>query len=430
MAKGRTLNKLSARSVTTLGPGQHGDGGNLHLRVSPTGARSWIFIYRAAGTQRQMGLGSTVSVSLARARELAAAARAQLAAGVDPQNARDQAAREAAQQALEAKRTPTFGEAADRLIESMEAVWRNEKHRQQWRMTLGRARDAEGALTGEGYCLALASKPVNEVTTEDVLDVLRPIWIAKAETASRVRGRIEAVLNAAKAEGHRSGENPALWRGHLDRLLPRRQKLQRGHHAALDYEDLPSFMRKLRKQAGVAPRALEFAILCASRTGEALGARWSEIDLSKALWTIPAARMKGGRVHRVPLARRALEILAEVAPLCAVAVAVAAADAGDDAVVFPSPRKRSALSNMALGAVLRRMKYDEITTHGFRSSFRDWAGDSTPFARDVVEAALAHRIRDETEAAYRRRDALEKRRELMDAWETYLAGDQSSSASE
>ncbi|WP_026362871.1 site-specific integrase [Methylopila sp. M107] len=405
------MNRLSARSVATAPAGRHADGGNLYLLVTTTGAKSWLLIFRHDGRQREMGLGAVRSVSLARARELAAAARAQLSDGIDPIEARRQSREEASRAS---RRVPTFGEAADQIIESMESGWRNSKHRAQWRMTLGRARDPEGELTGEGYCLALADKPVNEVTTADVLAVLRPIWSEKAETASRVRGRIEAVLNAAKAEGFRSGENPALWRGHLDRLLAKRQKLQRGHHRALAYEDLPAFVADLRGRDGVAPLALEFAILTASRTGEVLGARRSEFDLDRRLWSIPAARMKAGRSHRVPLVERAVEILAELEPL--------RRDASTpDAVMFPSPRRSNEpLSNMALATVLKRMDYS-VTTHGFRSTFRDWAGDQTNFAREVVEAALAHSIRDATEAAYRRQDALEKRRELMNAWARYAA---------
>ncbi len=404
---GRVTNKLSARFVATVTePGRYGDGGNLHLAVSPTGARSWLLIFRHGGRQREMGLGPARDVPLAKARVLAAEARALLADGVDPLEHRRRVAEEADKAA---QRVPTFGEAADALIEAMAPAWRNPKHRAQWRMTLGRARDGKGDLTGEGYCLGLADRPVDEITTADVLAELRPIWQAKPETAARIRGRIEAVLSAAKAEGHRTGENPALWRGHLDRLLPPRTKLSRGHHAALPYVDAPEFMRRLRLADGFAAKALEFTILTAARSGEVRGATWAEIDIDAKVWTVPAARMKGAREHRVPLSGAAMTVLETVRPY----------RRADD-IVFRGAKLYAPLSDMSLSAVLRRMKASTITVHGFRSTFRDWAGDATAFARDVAEAALAHAIRDSVEAAYRRGDALEKRRELMDAWARFL----------
>ena len=404
---GRAINKLSARFVATVSePGRYGDGGNLHLAVSPSGARSWLFLYRYGGRQREMGLGPARDVPLAKARALSADARALLAEGVDPIEHRRKVAEEAEKAA---RRVPTFGEAADALIEAMEPAWRNPKHRAQWRMTLGRVRNKRGELTGEGYCLALADQPVNEITTADVLAVLKPLWQAKPETASRIRGRIEAVLSAAKAQGHRTGENPALWRGHLDHLLPARAKLSRGHHAALPYTDAPAFMTRLRASEGLGARALEFAILTAARSGEVRGATWTEIDLDAKLWTVPAVRMKGGREHRVPLSDPAMAVIEAVKPRRRV-----------DDLVFPGTKLYAPLSDMSLSAVLRRMKAPGITVHGFRSAFRDWAGDATAFPRDVAEAALAHAIRDSTEAAYRRGDALQKRRELMAAWASYL----------
>jgi integrase len=255
----------------------------------------------------------------------------------------------------------------------------------------------------------LRSKRVDEIETGDVLEVLKPIWTEKPETASRLRGRIERVLDAAKAHGLRSGENPARWRGHLDHLLPKPAKASRGHHAALPYCEVPAFMRALRERDGIAARALEFAILTAARTGEVLGARWEEIDLTASTWTVPASRMKGGREHRVPLTERCLEILAELAGF------------RDSEFVCPGQRRGKPLSNMALEMVLRRMDAENATVHGFRSSFRDWAGDKTKFSREVIEAALAHVIGDKAEQAYRRGDALEKRRELMDAWAVFVA---------
>ena len=290
-----------------------------------------------------------------------------------------------------------FAEAANALIESMEPSWRNPKHRAQWRMTLS------------VYCASIASRPVEGINTDDVLRVLKPLWLSKPETASRLRGRLERVLDFAKARGMRSGDNPARWRGHLDALLPRPQKLTRGHHKAMPFDDVPSFAAALRSMDGGAPRALEFALLTAARSGEVLGARWQEIDLEKKLWTVPASRMKGGREHRVPLSDRATEIVREMAKRRL------------SDFVFPGAKPGKPLSAMALEMVMRRVKA-EFTVHGFRSAFRDWAGERTAFAREVAEAALSHLIGDSVERAYRRGDALEKRRNLMDAWASFLEG--------
>lgn len=330
-----------------------------------------------------MGLGGLKAVTLARARELAGEARANLQAGVDPIEAKNKAP----------VAVPTFGEEADDFILAMGPQFRNAKHLDQWKMTL------------KVYAALLRSKRVDEISTADVLEVLKPIWLTKPETAARLRGRIERVLDAAKVRGHRSGENPALWRGHLDKLLPKRRKLTRGHHAAMPYGDVPAFVADLRKREAMAARALEFTILTAARSGETFGATWKEIDFDAALWTIPAERMKAGREHRVPLTPRAVEILNEVAGL----------GAEPDAYIFPGQREGRPLSTMAMDMILRRMKVD-VTVHGFRSSFRDWAGEETAFPRDVAEAALAHVVGDQTERAYRRGDALEKRRKLMAAW--------------
>ncbi len=378
------LNKLNARGVTAITkPGRHGDGGGLYLVVDKSGAKRWVFLYRRDGTLREMGLGGLKAVTLARARELAGQARANLQAGVDPIAAKNNAP----------VVVPTFGEEADDFIVAMGPQFRNAKHLDQWKMTL------------KVYAAPLRTKRVDEVSTADVLEVLKPIWLTKPETAARLRGRIERVLDAAKVRGHRSGENPALWRGHLDKLLPKRRKLTRGHHAAMPYGDVAAFVADLRKREAMAARALEFTILTAARSGETFGATWKEIDLDAALWTVPAERMKAGREHRVPLTPRAVEILNELAGL----------GAGPDAYVFPGQREGRPLSTMAMDMILRRMKVD-ITVHGFRSSFRDWAGEETPFPRDVAEAALAHVVGDQTERAYRRGDALEKRRKLMLAW--------------
>jgi len=282
----RNINRLNARAVATITKrGRHADGGGLYLSISPNGGRRWVFLFRWHGKPTEIGFGSARDVALARARELASQARARLAEGTNPKAARKPSG------------GATFGECADRLIEAMRPSWRNGKHAAQWEMTL---RD---------YAAPLRRLPVNKITTDDVLSVLKPIWNEKPETASRLRGRIERVLDAAKAQGLRSGENPARWRGHLDQLLPKRQRLTRGHHAAMSYTDVPAFMADLQARQATAALALEFAILTAARSGEVLGARWDEFDIGRAVWTMPATRMKAGREHRVPVARRALKIL-------------------------------------------------------------------------------------------------------------------------
>jgi integrase len=391
----RQINKLSARAVATLSkPGRHSDGGGLYLSISVGGnsiRRRWVFLYRWRGRLREMGLGGVAAISLARAREFAVECRSDLADGIDPKEKRDNA-REAA------KGVPTFGKCADDYIELKEGGWRNAKHRQQWRSTL---RDYTGKLR---------NKPVDSITTEDVLTALKPIWQAKPETASRVRGRIESVLDAARVSGHiaEGTANPARWRGHLDKLLPKRKRLTRGHHPAMAYADVPGFVEQLRQRQAMAALALEFIILTAARSGEALGAEWSEIDFDAKVWTVPAGRMKGGREHRVPLSARAVEILED---MCKTKVSD---------FVFPGNKPKRPLSNMATDMLLRRMKAGNVTTHGFRSSFRDWVGELTTFPGELAEAALAHAVGDETERAYRRGDALAKRRKLMDAWAQYL----------
>ena len=274
--------------------------------------------------------------------------------------------------------------------------FRNDKHTAQWASTL--RTDAA----------SLADKGLDEITTEDVLAVLKPIWLTKNETASRVRGRIERVLDAAKARGLRTGENPARWRGHLANLLPKRQKLQRGHHAAMPYRDVPGFLNLLRVSDGVSARALEFLILSASRSGEVLGAQWPEIDRDGKVWTVPGGRMKAGREHRVPLTNRMLKILDEMELI------------RSGPFIFPGQKRGRPLSGMAMEMLLRRMKIENATVHGFRSAFRDWAAEETSFPREVAEAALAHIVGDATERAYRRGDALEKRRMLMDAWADFV----------
>ena len=318
-------------------------------------------------------------VGLAEARAARDEARRILRSGRNPIDARRESRR-----ALQKK--PTFGEIADALFEAKSAEWRNGKHREQWRWSL-----TQGAA-------ALRSRPVDEIDTEAVLAVLKPLWIAKPETASRLRGRIEAVLDAAKAQRHRSGENPAAWRGHLSHLLPRRPKFKRGHHAAMAYQNVAALMARLSEDAAVAARALEVCILTAARSGEILGARWSEIDVTQKVWTIPATRMKAAREHRVPLSNRVMSVLEALSQMRTCDF------------VFPSPRGNRPLSHVAMAKVLARLGIQGATVHGFRSAFRDWAGNETSFPREVAEAALAHVIGDKAERAYRRTDVLDQRR--------------------
>jgi integrase len=380
----REVNRLNARAVAAISEhGRHADGGGLYLSVSPNGGRRWVFLYRWHGKPTEIGFGSARDVPLARARELARQARSNLAEGINPKDVR------------KPSKVATFGECADRVIDAMRPSWRNEKHAAQWKMTLLH------------YAAPLRRLPVNKVGTDDVLSVLKPLWNAKPETASRLRGRIERVLDAAKAQGLRSGENPARWRGHLDQLLPKRQRLTRGHHAAMAYAEVPSFISDLRSRQATAALALEFAILTAARSGEVLGARWNEFDLDRAIWIVPAERMKGAREHRVPLSPRALRIVTDLQ------------DSRTNDFVFPGEKAGRPLSGMAMEMVLRRMKIQNATVHGFRSSFRDWAAECTNFPNEVCEAALAHVIENKAEAAYRRGDLFEKRRKLMDAWAAY-----------
>lgn len=376
--------RLTARKVATAKPGKHSDGGNLYLIVSETGSRKWVLRFTWRGAAKEMGLGSANDVPLADARERAADARRTLSKGLNPI---DERKRDSG--------IPSFGEMADIVCETLSAGFRNDKHKAQWRMTL------------RNYAAPLRGKPVDTVATDDVLAVLKPIWSEKPETASRLRGRIEKVLDAAKAKGYRSGENPARWRGHLDHLLPKPQKLKRGHHAAMPYEAVPAFIAELRQREATAARALEFCVLTAARSGEVIGLRRSEVDFDKKIWIVPPARMKAGREHRVPLSARAFAIVEGLAK----------EHQGD--FLFQGQRHNKPLSNMAMDMVLRRMKRTEATVHGFRSSFRDWAGNASSFPRELAETALAHVIGDKAEQAYRRSDALEKRRKLMDAWAQY-----------
>ncbi|WP_294338890.1 site-specific integrase [uncultured Sphingomonas sp.] len=389
----RPIHQLTARQVSTLkAPGRHSDGGGLYLRVTPKGARSWIFMTAANGARSEIGLGAASAVSLASARRLAAEMREAVALGRDPRTV-------LTSQASAIKTVPTFGSFANDYIASVEAGWRNSVHRQQWRNSL---RD---------HAARLQDKLVDDITTDDVITLLQPIWLVKPETAKRVRGRIEKILDAAKARGlrPRDSSNPAAWRGHLQLLLPAQSKLTRGHHAALPWTETPAFMQALRQRPALSARCLELTILTAARSGEALGATWGEIDLEKQQWTVPADRMKAGVQHVVPLSNSAIQLLTRLKS--------DNAPRADQPVFAIAGARRS---NMAMAMLLRRMGHGDVTVHGFRSTFRDWAGDATDFPRELVEQALAHTISNKVERAYRRGTAVDRRRALMDAWANYL----------
>ncbi len=392
-----TLNRLKEKQIENAPDGKRlPDGGGLWL--STIRGKSWVFVYTRDGKRREIGLGSCKSVTLKEARKRAREARDTLADGRQLLSPR-KAAKAGAENPEGDEPLITFGDYAETYISRVEGGWKSSVHRKQWRQSLS------------DHAASLTAKPLQSITTGDILTVLNPIWQAKPETASRVRGRIEKVLSAALAEGlvPRPYENPARWKDHLEHSLGDRKKLVRGHHAALPYEDAPKFMAALRQRSALAAQCLEFTILTAARSGEALGATWGEIDFGKALWTIPAERMKAGVEHRVPLSPAALAILKDLEP----------EELKPDAKVFTI--NGASRSNMAMAMLLRRMGRGDVTVHGFRSTFRDWAGDETGHAHQIIEAALAHTIQNRAEAAYRRRDALEKRRALMIEWATYLA---------
>lgn len=385
----RAMNRLTVKSAATLSePGLHADGAGLYLRIKSTGSKSWTFVFQWNGKRREKGLGPFDVVPLADAREKRDQARRAILNGFNPLDIEEQA-----------KDVPTFGEVATDLIRDLELGWKNPKHRQQWRNTL------------ETYCVPIWARPVDKVGTNDVVDVLKPIWREKPETAARVRGRIERVLDAAKVRGFRTGDNIARWKGHLSLILPantRGAALQ--HHAAMPYEQVPDFTAGLGKRMSTAARALEFLIHTAARTGEVIGARWAEVDMEAKTWTVPAVRMKMKREHIVPLTEPALRVLRSMA--------IAGTKA--EAFIFPG-RTGEPLSNMSMAMLMRRMEVSDFTVHGFRSAFRDYAGDKTNFPREVAEAALAHIVGSAVERAYRRGSALEKRRELMESWSTFVA---------
>jgi len=381
----RLIHRLNHRSIASLAEGRHPDGGGLHLSVK-NGGRSWCFIYRWHGRKVEHGLGAASAVSLGQARDRARECRTMLAEGINPKAERKPA------------QPHTFGECAMLYVEAHQTEWTNDKHAREWENSFAR------------LCPSLLSIPVDAIDTETVLAVLKPLWGKKRETASRLRGRIELVLSAAKAQGLRTGENPAMWRGHLDHLLSKAPKLKQ-HLPALPYQELPELMARLRERTSVVCRALEFSILVAARADEVVSATWDQLDLNTDIWTVPALAMKGRIEHRVPLVGRALAIVHEMAEI------------RESDWVFPGRFSGKPFGHNALLECLhRRMGVENATQHGFRSTFRDWCGDCTSFPREIAEAALAHKVGGDVERAYRRGDALERRRDLMQAWDAFCAG--------
>jgi integrase len=384
-------------------PGRYGDGAGLYLLVRSRHAKFWLFRYTRSGKMREMGLGPAkgrTAVPLSQARAKARQLHAAVREGRDPLAEREAEETKAQADAAKAKAVAmTFGEVANMYIAAYEQSWRSPKHRQQWHSTL---RD---------YVLpAIGEMPVGSVDTGAVMKIIEPLWREKTETASRVRGRIEAVLDYAKARRWREGENPARWRGHLDHLLPQRSKVQRvEHHAALPWRETGAFMQRLRQNSGLSARCLEFLILTACRSGEVRRARWNEIDLEHKVWTIPEQRIKAGREHRVPLSEPAMDVLSAMAQL------------GAKGFVFPGLKTASALSDVALTKAVHVAGGNSATVHGFRSTFREWCAETTNYPRELAEAALAHTLKDKVEAAYQRGDLLEKRRRLMADWAAFCS---------
>lgn len=392
----REIERLSAVTIKNAGKGMHPDGGGLYLRVNAKGARSWVFRYMLSGQAREMGLGPFPTFGLGDARQRANKVRQLVHDGVDAKEAIGYRAKRRAAQ-LDAAKAMTFEDCARRYIEAHKAGWRSPKSLKAW----------EGTLDADVYPV-FGKVSVQAIDTALVVKAIEPIWSKKPETAGRVRGRIEAILDYAAVRGWRQGENPARWRGHLEKVLPNKTKVRAvEHHPALPFAEIPAFLELLRQEGGMAAQALEFAILTAARTGEVIGARWPEIDRQAKLWTIPGERMKGGREHRVPLSDAALAILARLY------------QDREGEFVFAGGRAGRSLSNMAMLVLLRRMKRADLTVHGFRSTFRDWAAERTTFQNEVIEMALAHAVSDKVEAAYRRGDLFEKRERLMKAWAGY-----------
>ncbi|TCQ79527.1 integrase [Ochrobactrum sp. BH3] len=384
-------NKLSETRIRTLSkPGVYSDGDGLYLRVRSGGSKQWIFIHKRGGIRTETGLGGygqgTAPVSLSLAREKADALRERLARGEE----------------LHSRKT--FLDVMDDVLTVKKASFKNEKHKDQWSMTLTK------------YAEPLHKKLVAEITRDDVVEVLKPIWTKIPETADRTRQRIAAVIDHAKARGLFVGDNPADWRGGLKELLPARSKLSRGHHAAVGYKDLPAVIAKLRASPAVSARAVEFVALTAARSNEARSMMWDEVDFQERLWTVPGERMKAGKPHEVPLTDRAITILKERLAM----------RTGD--LVWEGDKEGKAISDTALIKIFRAAGAGDATLHGLRSSFRDWAGDETSYPRDIAEAALAHTLKDKTEAAYRRGTALAKRHSMMDDWERFLSISSSNSS--
>lgn len=393
----RKSNRLNALTVNKINdPGLYSDGEGLYLQVTTAGVKSWLYRYMRKGVARSMGLGPIHAVSLAKARIKKDVYKAQLFDGVDPFEAREE------QQRIlsgDDEVAMTFRECAEAYHAAHKDGWRNAKHADQWINTLKTHAFPHIGATAVG-----------EIDVNRIMNVLDPIWKDKTETASRLRGRMEAVLDWARVRGYRTGENPARWKGHLDHLLLPRSKVNKvEHHAALPFAAVADFTLKLRQAQGVSQLALEFVILTAARTSEVLNMTWPEVKLDTRLWTVPAERMKANREHRVPLSNRAVEILKIMQ------------GAKENNYVFPGRKEKRPLSNMALLQILRRMDRGDLTVHGFRSTFRDWAAECTNHSREVAEMALAHIRQDKTEAAYARGDLFEKRRKLMDEWADYCA---------
>lgn len=374
----------------------HSDGGNLFLRVTPRLTKSWSFVFSWRGRRREMGLGPYPAVSLATARKLATEARVLLAAGANPIDARREANRS----------LPTFGDFADDYVKTHEGGWSNAKHVSQWRHSV------------EVDAAKLRRIPVDEITVDDVLGVLKPIWLVKPETARRCQGRIARVLAAAKARGFRTGENPAGWKENLDQLLPKQPKLVSGHHPAMKPSDVAGFIERLHILPGTSAKALVFTILTAARTSETLGARWGEIDFERRVWSVPAQRMKMKKPHRVPLSEAAVTLLKTVLQERGLSTESLPAN---DAFIFTRGVAGQPLSNMAMAMLLRREKVTGASVHGFRSTFRTWFGEQTTFPRELAELSLAHLVGTDVERAYSRGDALERRREVMSLWAEFCS---------
>lgn len=386
------MGRLTAHSIRKLSAGKHADGGGLYLFADERPSEFWVwnFIFSWNGRRPTMTIGALRDFSLADARAAAAQARALVRAGVNPIEAR--------KAEKNARIGAAFGDVADEYFKSKSSEYRNEKYREMVRRALTET------------LAPIRKLPVADVGLEDILRVLKPVWIATPETGKRLREKIEAILDAATARGLRTGDNPARWKGHLEHLLPKRQAIAKKHHAAMPYREVPSFMRRLREVETVAALALEFAILTAARSGEVFAATWDEIDFDAKVWRLSPERMKAGREHRVPLSDAALSVIAKLKTI------------RRDDWVFPGQRQGKHLSHIAMAKVLERLNITGATPHGFRSSFRDWAGNETDVPREVCEAALAHSVGDSAEQAYRRDTALEKRRHLMTMWADFISG--------